>query len=407
MKWYCWFSSLLIVVALSLGSCGTSLGTSDGAIVANTSESSTMNTAAPTTKAPKPYEVTIPNPSIWTNDFSDLNYNIKGIEGMKTIGLITGDGSDNKTRKRFRVGGTDLGIPVVHNENLYLWFGDTFWGTNDGKPMEGGLWRSNVLAISIDMDFSDGITIDDMVGKQRNSYKEASELLESQKVPGLEHTVIPTGSISINGKLYAYFMSVKEWGEPGEWTINYGGLAVSEDDGNTFVKINNFTQEPGKFGQFSAKIVGEYVYGIGVGGGRFGDAYLSRVKSEDVEDLSKYEYYIGVSDGIPEFSSDVEQSIKIIDKPVGEPSFMFNEYLQEWIVTYLNEDERAIVMRVAKNLWGPYSDELVLAHASDFTSLYGGFVDEVMTEENGKVFYFTMSMWDPVYNVVLMQTTLK
>ena len=77
------------------------------------------------------------------------------------------------------------------------------------------------------------------------------------------------------------------------------------------------------------------------------------------------------------------------------------------MVTYLDEPEHAIVMRTAKELWGPYSDELIIGSSADFPAMYGGFVHPLMTEEDGKVFYYMMSMWDPVYNSILMQVRLK
>ena len=354
-----------------------------------------------------PYERPTIQPTIWTSDFDDPNYNIKGIEKVENLGLITGDGSHNKTRERFRVGGTDLGIPVIHNNKLYLWFGDTFYGDFAGDPMAGGLWRSNFLAITEDFDLSDGLDIEDVIGNETKKDKVAKELVFSKKIPESEHTVIPTGSLSLNGKLYVYFMSVNRWGTPGRWDINYGGLAVSDDDGESFKKIESFELDPEKFGQFSCIEIGDYIYGIGLGGGRFGNAYLARVKKDEIEDVSKYEYLVSELGAEPEFAPSPENASKIITMPVGEPSIMYNEYLGEYMITYLNEAKRAVVMRTAKELWMPWSDELVIASGDNFPGLYCGFVHPDLTEENGKIFYFIMSQASPVYNSILFKAYLK
>lgn len=367
--------------------------------------SSISETTTASEEKANPYAIEIPQATVWTKDYDNEAFNIKGVEEVRTIGLVTGDGSENQTRTRFKVGGTDLGIPVYHKDKLYLWFGDTFWGDKNGHPMQGGLWRSNVLALSEDKDFSDGLRIDDMITKGKGNT--ATELLSSKKIPGTEHTVIPTGSVSVNGKLYVYFMSVKEWGKPGEWVLNYGGLAVSEDDGQSFTKIEGFELDPDRFGQFAAGVVDDYVYGVGIGGGRRGDAYLARVPLADIENIDAYSYFTGMDGDEPVFSGNVKEATKIIDRQVGEPSFMYNDYLQEYVVTYLDEPEHAIVMRTAKELWGPYSDELIIGSSADFPAMYGGFVHPLMTEEDGKVFYYMMSMWDPVYNSILMQVRLK
>ena len=392
----------------SMNTLNTEKSSEDDNNIAVESTEETSKKIKETTAVPEnPYEREIKQASIWTKDFDDADHSIKGIENIRTVGLITGDGSENKTRTRFRVGGTDLGIPVIHNEQMYLWFGDTFWGDRFGKPMEGGLWRSNVLAISNDTDFSDGLSIDDMIGDGEKDKKYARELVESLKIPGTEHTVIPTGSVSIDGKLYVYFMSIKAWGTPGRWTINYGGLAVSHDNGETFEKLEDFKLNPDKFGQFAAILVDDYVYGIGIGGGRFGNAYLARVKQNEIENLDAYEYLVAVEEGKPVFDKDSEKSMPIIKDTVGEPSIMWNEYLQEYVITYFKESHASIIMRTAKELWAPYSEYLVLASGGDFPALYGGFVHERMTKDNGKTFYYIMSMWDPVYNAILMEVTLK
>ena len=422
MKAYRRLGAIAVSLAILLTACqeGSSTENSSSSISNKKSEMTSVENTSKETETTKetdkeeveevknPYEMIIPEAKTWSmEDLSDENFNLKGVEKVETIGLITGDGSPNMTRTRFRVGGTDLGIPVIHNDQLYLWFGDTFWGDSQGHPMAGGLWRSNVLAISDDTDFSDGLEISDMIGNKSGSTKVAMELLSSKKRPGNENTVIPTGSVSIDGKLYVYFMSVKEWGKPGHWTINYGGLAVSEDDGESFKKLDNVSLDPDKFGQVAAIIKDDYVYGIGIGGGRYGNAYLMRVKQDQIENIEEYEYLSGKNNGEPEFSANVEDAIPIIEDTVGEPSVMWNEYLQEYVVTYLKEPVHGIVMRSAKELWGDYSSDLLIAHSDDFTALYGGFVHEVMTEEDGKVFYYIMSMWDPVYNSILMKVTLK
>lgn len=327
-------------------------------------------------------------PTIWTKDL---------IKSVKNLGLITGDASPNKTRERFAVGGTDLGIPILHDDTLYMFFGDTFLGDDEGNPMKGGAWRSNVAAKVTDFNFTGGMIIDDMITTSNGRY--AIELIPGKKVPDVEHTVIPTGGVSANEALYVYFMSVRSWGTPGGWDINYGGLAKS-DDGQNFEKLD-FELDGETFGQVAALLENDMVYGIGIGGGRFGGAHLFRVPASDIEDIDAYEYYAGDN-----YSEDLAQAIQIVEGPVGEPSVFYNDYLEAYVFTYLNEYKRAIVMRTSKKLEGPWSEEAILVHADDYPAPYGGFSHEVMTADGGKTFYFTLSMWDPVYNVLLIEVNL-
>lgn len=374
-----------------------------------TTEEATETETQETNEPHNPYLRNIPQPTIWTESLDDDNYNLSTIDNVRMVELITGDGSPNMTRERFRVGGTDLGIPVVHNDLLYLWFGDTFYGDEEGNPMAGGAWRNNVLAISEDTEFHDGLRINDFVGFNSGDTRFASELISGRKTPGVETTVIPTGSVSANGKMYTWFMSVREWGPPGQWDINYGGLAVS-DDAETFRKVDGFELDPDRFGQLATMVIGDYVYGVGIGGGRFGDAYLLRVPLDGIEDISRYEYLhtipeAGASDeGM--YGDDPQAAVPIFDGPVGEPSITYNAYLEEYMVTYLDEHMASIVMRVAKDPWGPWSDKLVIASGRDYPALYGGFVHEALMADDGQTFYFILSQWEPIYNSILFEVDI-
>ena len=371
-------------------------------------ETSKSKKTKETTKSPEEYYAyeIVENTQWSKEELNDPNFNLKGVESVRNVGLITGDGSISKTRTRFRVGGTDLGIPVVHKDKLMLWFGDTFWGDRMGNPMAGGLWRSNVLGISTDKDLSDGLYFDDFIGKEMGRKKFASERIESVKTPGVEHTAIPTGSVSVNGNIYVWFMSVKKWGDP----LNPGGLAVSRDDGETFDRIEDFAFDPAKFAMAAALLVDDYVYLIGTDAQRVNPGYLARVHKDNIEDLNSYEYFKGLENGKDTWSKKVEDAVVVVDGQVGEPSVMWNEYLQEYMMCYLDLERYAIVIRSAKELWGPYSKKITVATGAEFEALYGGFVHEYMTEDNGKTFYFTMSQWqgvNPLYNSLLMEVKLK
>ena len=50
------------------------------------------------------------------------------IEKVEVLGFVTGKNSKNDTLSRFRVGGTDLGMPLYNSatNEMFLAFGDTF-----------------------------------------------------------------------------------------------------------------------------------------------------------------------------------------------------------------------------------------------------------------------------------------
>ena len=73
------------------------------------------------------------------------------IQKVEVKGFLTGKHSKNDTLNRFKVGGTDLGMPVynhVINEMLFA-FGDTFsdpFGLDKPTLNFKCRWRSNTLA---------------------------------------------------------------------------------------------------------------------------------------------------------------------------------------------------------------------------------------------------------------------
>jgi hypothetical protein len=94
-----------------------------------------------------------------------------------------------------------------------------------------------------------------------------------------------------------------------------------------------------------------------------------------------------------------------VPAPVGELSVMWNAYLGRWIMTYLNERQAALVIREARELWGPWSSEQTLVSAADYPGLYGAYLHPWLVENEGETIYFAMSQWGP-YAVFLMKATL-
>jgi len=315
--------------------------------------------------------------------------------------MLTGEYSLNQTKTRYGVGGTDLGICIGKEDEIFIFFGDTF----KHETMEGN-WRSNVAAVTTDRDYTDGIAFDRMITTQTGT---AKELLRGKKSDNNEVTKIPTGGICIGDTLYLSFMSVKHWGEPGEWDCNYGAVAKSTDDGETWEVLEQLRWAGDtEFCQMAPVLVEDMVYVSGIGGGRNGNAKLMRVPVSEYENRGAYEYLTGYGeDGSPVFEKGeqaLESACVFLPKPVGEMSFLYSEYLGEWLVTYLSTEN--LVLRTAKDIWGPYSTAVTIAAQEDYPGLYGAFMNPHYVSEDGKKVGFLMSLWLPVYNVAVMEMEL-
>ncbi|MDR0399319.1 MAG: DUF4185 domain-containing protein [Treponema sp.] len=331
----------------------------------------------------------------------DFPYNLKGLRDVRIVEALTGEYSINRTFSNYHVFGTDLGIIFDKGEDLFIAFGDTFSG-----PDFSGDWRSNVLAVTRDRDASDGILFDRMISTRVN--RRAIEILHSRKRDNLEMTVIPTGGFSIGEALYLCYMSVRRWGPPGRWDCNYGGIARSLNNGQSWEKLEDLRWDgAGLFVQLCPVRHQGWLYFYGIGGGRGGPAGLMRVREGQVEDRAAYEYFIGLEEGRPLYRSGgeaEEHAAAVIPGPAGELSVMYNPYLEEWLAACLSGEN--LVIRSSRLPEGPFSPAHIIARQSDYPGLYGAFMHPAFTEDNGRIIYFLTSFYAPVYNVSVMGAEL-
>jgi hypothetical protein len=317
---------------------------------------------------------------------------------------LTGLDSPNNTYGRWNVKATDLGIMWDNGAGQVLSaFGDTFgdaWVGPGGGALGAGdaNWRSNVLLRSTDTTLADGMDYSSAV---TGSDGRAREIL-----PGVhdeaagEVTKIPTAGISIGSRQYLSFMSVKHWGQPGQWDTNYAKLAYSDDNGTTWTTTNTPTWEnpslTDRFQQQAFARSGGYLYVFGTPSGRGGSAYLARVAEASVLTQSAYQYWNGTS-----WVASESSAAAVVSAPVSELSVRYDAYTGKWLMMYLQGED--IILRSASSPTGPWSSPQIVVSSADYPGLYGGFMHP--WSANGTI-YFTMSQWDP-YNVYLMKVQLN
>ena len=322
------------------------------------------------------------------------------------VALITGAKSINATEERYDIKGTDLGIMWTDERGRILAaFGDTFgagWvGVTSGFARPAAIdWRSNTLARSTDRNPSDGMSFDNFVTDRPGH---AKELVPSLKHEGVEMTKIPTGGINIDGRNYMAYMSVRKFTEPGHWITGYSGVAYSDDGGQTWqdVPATHRPNTPALDNTFQMIAYAQrdgYVYAFGTPNGRFGAAHVARVPDDLLLDNSAYEYWTGT--GWQRGGSAI--AAPIVPGPVGELSVRFDKTLNSWEMTYLDEARKAIVLRLAPEPTGPWSEEIPIATATEYPDLYGGFLNP---DSDGTDLYFTMTQYK-TYNVMMMHAKL-
>ncbi|MGH3550134.1 MAG: DUF4185 domain-containing protein [Pseudonocardiaceae bacterium] len=323
------------------------------------------------------------------------------------VATLTGAASINETEARYAVKGTDLGIMWTDERGQILAaFGDTFGAGWTGPPGTVSAdpaaidWRSNTLARSTDHNPADGMSFTDFVSDRPGH---AKELVPSLKRDGIEMSTIPTGGVNVGGRNYLAYMSVRHFGQPGQWTTNYSGVAYSDDGGRTWQDAlgTRRLNSPGldeKFQMIAYTRRDGFVYAFCTPNGRFGDAYVARVPEQRLLDLSAYQYWTGQT-WLPGASA---TAAAIVHGPVGELSVRYDQILKSWEMMTLDESRGAIVVRLAPEPTGPWGAPIPVATASQYPHLYGGFLNP---DSSGSDIYFTMTQYDR-YNVSLMHAKL-
>ncbi len=294
----------------------------------------------------------------------------------------------NRTDERWNVHGTDLGHLFEHEGKLVMVFGDTF-----GPDKRD--WRSNVLA-RLSEATREGLRMASMVTDERGW---AREILPARKVPGVEHTVIPTNGVAVGRRMFLHAMSVRTWGPPGRWECNHALLAYSDDGGERW-DTSGGPRWAGdsNFVQVAFVRHDDHVFAFGIPAGRFGGVQLARVSGRQLLDLDAYRYWDGSS-----WQVDARRAETLVPAPVGELSVRWNEALGAWLMAHLDEHRSAIVFRAAPTLTGPWGRAHVVAEAGDYPQLYAPYFVPGLSE--GREVHFTMSLFGP-YNVFLMRVGL-
>ncbi|MCJ7654877.1 MAG: DUF4185 domain-containing protein [Dehalococcoidia bacterium] len=344
----------------------------------------------------------------------------------------------NLTWSRYKLLGTDLGVPFRHKGKTYLLFGDTV-----------GLRGGDAIAYTTDTTPEDGIELtfihDDV------AYKPV-------KIPGIsqEGFEVPMEGISVGGRMYIYHTTdsigvvemFKEEAEPG---MGRSIVAVSDDDGQTFTYLYDFSSkhfinvsvvevDRADLSAAFAPGSGKVLVIFGSGPYRRSDVYLAVQSSDQIGSRSSVRYFAGLDNsGRPILSPNEDDAEALFSQPVvGELSVTYNRFINKWIMLYNSfmPTSRGINIRTADKPWGPWSEPQIIFHPWDDNGychfMHAGFPHEKCDEvsdpnqekkwggeygpyqfedlavgsDTSTTIYFTMSTWNP-YTVVLMKATLQ
>lgn len=350
------------------------------------------------------------------------------------IAQLTGDTdrgrqqpTQNQTESRFKLRGTDLGIPFRHKDRTYLLFGDS-----------GGAHGGDAIAYTTDTTPEDGIELTFLQDRQ-GTWKAIT-------IPGISQKPyeVPMAGTSVGGKMYVYHTTDYTEQTHAQRTV----VAVSNDDGQTFSYLYDFSKGTFRFPSI-VQVENAALNGLpqnsgrglliyGAGPYRQSDVRLAYQPADQIESRASIQYLIGLDRaGKPQWGAKEEDAKALTDNPcVGNFSVTYNQFLRKWLMLYdCRPPKRGINFRTADYPWGPWSEAQILFEAEDDNGLcnfihmswkqkkcdnlsdpgeeetmggaYGPYqFDELaIGNDSQTTIYFTMSTWNP-YVVVLMKATI-
>lgn len=337
----------------------------------------------------------------------------KNIAYVHRLGYVTGRESVNKeVLERGSANMTDLGIVVSTPSKFLYLYGDTF----SGRDVNDGYWNSNFIAYNEKpLNLKDGLRFSGVVCDEHGMIKPIAQGLhhrnkeENFKDYTKEVTKIPTGGIYLNGYVYIFMMHVRYWGKPGEWFVTSNVCYKAKED-----ELNNFHRVEGlefkesfspRFGQIYPFIDGEYVYFLAIPGGRLGYISLLRVKKNGFKNLDEYELLVD-----KDTFMNLKEGLKLppyylVKEQAGEPSIMFNKYLNKWVISTLTRD--GLKFYLSPSLSEEFKESMLVLNGKEVPSCYGGFVHSEFTKWNGQKMYLQISQWSPIYNTSLYEVVFN
>lgn len=357
----------------------------------------------------------------------------------------TSDPTANDVQHRSNMLGADLGIPVAHGGNIYMFFGDTIgysgiWPPNESHPDAVGVAASaaamcsNLQILSLPpAPHSDPSVIADFAGAAmaapsghtlgeyiRNPAGNPNGMLFPYLPGDFE---VPSGAFSYGDSIYVLYTTVVSHDQPdmkASYLARWMNPGATPDYAIQYAIDERFDASGalgGNFINIAAEVSGDYVYLFGTGNYRMSPIYLARKRLDALATEGGF-----------------EQLGQIIAPPgYGETSVRYFPEISRWML--LAEEQvggaNRIVAYTAADPAGPWSAPIVVHDMADAnfratyccavddqcegpqmfncdqTGFYGTYLFPTVAV-SGSTFTvtYTMSSFAP-YNVALFQTTFS
>ncbi len=405
-------------------------------LLSTCSNDSPINKEKPDVPKPDPEQI-----EVIGNVPNTIPSDIAIVKQATKISQLTGDYDKHLNKptlsqaySRYRIEGTDLGVPFEDGDITWLLFGDT-WGPKSGLH--------DAIGYTTDKNPEDGLNLDFVIDDMG--------IYQGVIIPGVSTTgafEVPTDGLVINDEFFLWITtdhsdkismgrSVLATANranalKGQYSKVYD-LSISKFINVSVVKIKNSDWD------FFPQHEGDGLVLFASGDYRKSQIYLAYQPITEIKNKKSIKYFAGIKDGKPLWNKkeeDAQPIFRLTNPGVGELSASYNKFIKKWILLYNHDDPRGINLRTADAPWGPWSEPRVIfqpwddkgychfIHTSwefencdnlhnkgrenEWGGEYGPYqFEHFATGDNqSTTIYFTMSTWNP-YDVVLMKSTLR
>lgn len=366
------------------------------------------------------------------------------------------DPTENDVQRRANILGADLGIPVAHDDTLYVMFGDTIgfagiWGGGESHPDAVGyggdtateiaaqpnLLCSNLRMLTLSPAQSIGPSVNAAVQRDFAGVAMAApsghalgEFIRNpagtsgQIFPALPGDFeVPSGAFSYGDSVYVFYTTVVSRGDvmmKGSYLARWTRPSTNDTPGYQILyqvdhRFDATGPLHGHFINISGQVAGDYLYIFGTGEYRRSEIYVARKRLDQLATPGGFEE-LGTIATTPGY---------------GEVSVRYFPSIRRWMLLAeeLTPATNRIVASFAASPEGPWSTPLVVHDFGDAafrarycctsedncvgkqmfncyrTAFYGTYLfPEVTRSGTDFTVTYTMSSFSP-YNVALFQTT--
>lgn len=292
------------------------------------------------------------------------------------------------------------GAASIAVDNGSLWvFADTFYGQKkDGGGLDVDGAVTNNAAWSTRGDENGGIPKLKHLLDSRG--RPANLIALDKQENARRYRIWPGHGIQIGQRIYLFYSLVVVFGR-GAWDFRHEGqgLAVRSAHHKQFVRLRTagrylyWRHDQPRFGTAVLQRGGGwvYIYGRSESGDR--GWYVARVLPNFIDDIRRYEYYVGTTEKGAEWDSNLDRARPLFADGPPEASVVYNAALRRLVMLYSRFLEKDVVLRTASEPWGPWSAPQAIYQCralGDDASCYGAKEHPELTSNDGWRTYFTL-----------------